>query len=279
VVKVVRHKSAAELLDRAGSWLQAAEAENNLILGIAAFLKLYVGEPKVQPYFLSVEDGQKIVGAALMTPPRRVLITSMPDLAVTLLADYLLAEGVSVAGVLGHKAEAKLFADYWTTKTGGSCRLKMSERIYLCENLILPTKLSGQLRFATKDDEALLSIWCVQFCIDARIEDETIYFKAQLPRKIADQSLFVLEHEEPLSMAALERETAHGIAISWVYTPPHLRKQGYATSCVAALTQRILDSSKKFCCLYADLANPESNSIYRKIGYHPVCDVQDWILE
>ncbi len=214
-----------------------------------------------------------------MTPPRRVLITSMPDLAVTLLADHLLAEGASVPGVLGPKAEAKLFADYWTTKTGGSCRLKMSERIYMCENLILPTKPSGQLRFATKDDEALLSIWCVQFCIDARIEDETIYFKAQLPRKIGDQSLFVLEHEEPLSIAALERETAHGIAISWVYTPPHLRKQGYATSCVAALAQRILDSSKKFCCLYADLANPESNSIYRKIGYHPVCDVQDWIFE
>jgi hypothetical protein len=52
-----------------------------------------------------------------------------------------------------------------------------------------------------------------------------------------------------------------------------------AWPCVAALTQRTVDSGKKFCCLYTDLTNPTSNSIYRKIGYRPVCDVQDWIFE
>jgi len=82
-----------------------------------------------------------------------------------------------------------------------------------------------------------------------------------------------------LSMATVERDTAHGIAISWVYTPSHLRKRGYATACVAALTQRMLDSGKHFCCLYTDLANPTSNSIYEKIGYQPICDVQDWLFE
>jgi len=278
-VNVVSYKTAAEFLTKAGDWLEQAEAENNLILGIAGFFKSYVGQPKIEPYFLMVQNAGMIVGAALMTPPRRILITSMPDPAVTLLADHLLAEQAPVPGVLGPKAEAKRFADYWTTKTGRSCRPKMSERIYMCENVILPTKLPGRLRLATRDDEALLSIWCVQFCLDARIEDETIYFKAQLPRKIADQSLFVLESDEAVSMAAIERESAHGIAISWVYTPPNLRKQGHATSCVAALTQRMLDSGKKFCCLYTDLANPTSNSIYQKIGYREICDVDDWIFE
>ena len=278
-MNVVSYKTAAEFLTKAGDWLEQAEAENNLILGIAAFFESYVGQPKIEPYFLMVQNAGMIVGAALMTPPRRILITSMPDPAVTLLADHLLAEQAPVPGVLGPKAEAKRFADYWTTKTGRSCRPKMSERIYMCENVILPTKLPGRLRLATRDDEALLSIWCVQFCLDARIEDETIYFKAQLPRKIADQSLFVLESDEAVSMAAIERESAHGIAISWVYTPPNLRKQGHATSCVAALTQRMLDSGKKFCCLYTDLANPTSNSIYQKIGYREICDVDDWIFE
>ena len=278
-MNVVRHKTAAEFLAQASHWLEQAEAENNLILGIAAFFKSYAGQPKIEPNYLTVQDNGKIVGAALMTPPRRILITRMPDPAVTLLADHLLAEQASVPGVLGPKAGAKRFADYWTTKTGRSCRPKMSERIYKCENVILPTKLPGRLRLATKDDEALLSAWCVQFCLDARIEDETIYFKAQLPRKIADQSLFVLESDGAVSMAAIERESAHGIAISWVYTPSHLRKQGHATSCVAALTQRMLDSGKKFCCLYTDLANPTSNSIYQRIGYREICDVDDWIFE
>lgn len=155
----------------------------------------------------------------------------------------------------------------------------MSERIYACETVAPLTYAPGRLRPVTKDGEPLLSQWCVQFCLDARIEDETVYFKARLPSKIADGSLYIWEDNEAVAMAGLERETSHGIAISWVYTPAHLRELGYATSCVAALTQRMLDSGKKFCCLYTDLSNPTSNSIYQKIGYRSVCDVQDWVFE
>lgn len=67
--------------------------------------------------------------------------------------------------------------------------------------------------------------------------------------------------------------------MAMVYTSPHLRKRGYAIFCVAALTQRMLDSGKMFCCLYTDLTNPTSNAIYQKIGYEPVCDSEDLIFE
>jgi uncharacterized protein len=278
-VQVIRNKTAAEFLARTKPWLEKAEAKNNLILGIAAYFASCAGQLKGSPYFLTVEGNGTIVGAALMAPPRRILLTRMPHPAVTLLADYLLEGAASVPGVLGPKAEAKLFANYWTSKTGRSCHLKMSERIYACEKVIPPVHAFGQLKPAKEVDQALLSDWCEQFCIDARIDDETVYFKAQLPRKLADQSIFVWETDEAVSMAAIERETAHGVAISWVYTPRHLRNKGYATACVAALTQRMLDSGKQFCCLYTDLTNPTSNSIYQKIGYQPICDVQDWIFE
>lgn len=278
-MQVIRHNTAAEFLARAKAWLEKTEVENNIILGIAGFFESYSGQLKVSPYFLTVEENGTIVGGALMAPPRRLVITRMSGSAVTTLADYFLANGASVPGVLGPNSEAKTFADYWTSHTGKLCRPKMSERIYVCKTVNPTNHAPGRLRPATKEDQSLLSEWCVQFCLDAQIEDETVDFQTRLPHKIADQSLFVWEHDEVVSMAGLVRETAHGIAISWVYTPSHLRKGGYATSCVAALTQRMLDSGKKFCCLYADLANPASNSIYQKIGYQPVCDVQDWIFE
>ena len=53
------------------------------------------------------------------------------------------------------------------------------------------------------------------------------------------------------------------------YTPPRLRGRGYATACVAALTQRILDQGDR-AILYTNLANPTSNLIYRRIGYRAV---------
>lgn len=206
-------------------------------------------------------------------------MTRMPDSAVIVLADYILADRVPIPGVLGVTDAANCFADYWTRKTGRGAHPKMRERIYECTHAIPWEYASGCLRPATADDEAILSKWCVQFCLDAQIAEETAYFKAQLPRKIAEQSLFVWEDNEIVSMAAIEREISHGVAISWVYTPLYLRRSGYATSCVAALTKLMLESGKRFCCLYTDLANPTSNSIYQKIGYQPVCDVQDWIFE
>jgi predicted GNAT family acetyltransferase len=278
-MKVLRYKTAVDFLERAGAWLEQAEAENNLIFGIATYFKSYSGQLTTEPHFLTIEDRKIMVGVALMTPPRRLLLTSMPCGAVTTLADYLFSEGVPVPGVLGPKTEAELFSDVWTHKTGRSCRPKMSQQIYECTSVVPRTYPPGRLRPAVKDDEALLSVWCVRFCIDAGIEDEAGYFKARLPHKIADQSMFVWETDVVVSMAAVERQTAHGAAISWVYTPPHARRQGYATSHVAALTQRMLDSGKTFCCLYTDLSNPTSNSIYQKIGYRPICDVQDWIFE
>jgi predicted GNAT family acetyltransferase len=155
----------------------------------------------------------------------------------------------------------------------------MSERIYACKQLIAPTFTSGRLRLASEKDQCLVMEWCVAFCHDAGIEEEAAHCQAQVPRKLTEGLVYLWEDREAVSMAAVERETPHGIAVSWVYTPPQFRNHGYATSCVGAMTQRMLDSGKRFCCLYTDLANPTSNSIYQKIGYQPICDVQDWIIE
>ena len=64
-----------------------------------------------------------------------------------------------------------------------------------------------------------------------------------------------------------------------VYTPSDLRGRGYASACVAELSQRILDSGKAFCTLFTDLANPISNSIYQRIGYRPLGDFREITFE
>lgn len=60
----MRHKTRAEFLARAKTWLEKAEAENNLILGIATFFKSYSEQLKIQPYFLTltqrmIDSGKK----------------------------------------------------------------------------------------------------------------------------------------------------------------------------------------------------------------------------
>jgi predicted GNAT family acetyltransferase len=77
---------------------------------------------------------------------------------------------------------------------------------------------------------------------------------------------------ELVSMAGAVGFTPHGARVSWVYTPSALRGRGYGSAVVAALSQRLLELGRRFCFLYADLANPAANKIYQRIGYRQVID-------
>ncbi len=38
--------------------------------------------------------------------------------------------------------------------------------------------------------------------------------------------------------------------VNFVYTPPELRRRGYATECVAKLSKNILEEGNRFCFLF-----------------------------
>ncbi len=80
----------------------------------------------------------------------------------------------------------------------------------------------------------------------------------------------------PVSWASGSQSLPTAARIGPVYTPSDYRRKGYATACVAALSQKLLDQGCKRCFLFTDLANPTSNHIYQQIGYRPVCDWRDY---
>jgi predicted GNAT family acetyltransferase len=80
-------------------------------------------------------------------------------------------------------------------------------------------------------------------------------------------------------MAAINRRTARSSCVAWVYTPPELRGNGYASAVVAALSERELAGGAAWCSLFTDLANPTSNHIYAELGYEPRCDYRHIGLE
>ena len=64
-----------------------------------------------------------------------------------------------------------------------------------------------------------------------------------------------------------------------VYTPPPLRRRGYAGSAVAAVSRRALADGAARCMLFTDLANPTSNKIYAEVGYRRCGDWEEIALE
>ena len=124
----------------------------------------------------------------------------------------------------------------------------------------------------------MLAQWVHNFNVEASLAPmDLAEARGLAERRVDAGDLFVWEDGgRPLSMAIKSRPTSHGITVSLVYTPPELRNHGYASACVAALSQQLLDAGWEFCTLYTDLANPTSNSIYQRIGYRPVCDSNEY---
>ena len=134
------------------------------------------------------------------------------------------------------------------------------------------------MRDAVSEDRPLLLDWFRAFMEEAIGEspDAASTAHAVDHRLEADSAGVVLWEDGPtVSLAAFGNPTPNGARIGPVYTPPERRRRGYASALVAELSERLL-TERRFCFLFTDLANPTSNSIYRRIGYRPVSDVDLW---
>ncbi len=120
------------------------------------------------------------------------------------------------------------------------------------------------------EDLSLVARWLAAFSEETSLSADFNRTKSQAVKHIKDQQLYVWDHRGPVSIAKESRPTKNGTTINAVYTPPEHRNEGYATSCVLSLTKKLLSNRYSFCCLYTDLSNPTSNSIYSKIGYMPI---------
>jgi predicted GNAT family acetyltransferase len=276
------YQSAHEFLLKTQKVLEKNEAANNLILGLCLRLSHFPHFIKTTPYFATIMDKDELVLAAVMIPPRQlVLYSQQPDKskAPKILAQDLHTNHWLVPAVLGYPPLAKEFAATWTSVSGMAYREGLRQCLYELRKVISPPATSGRLRLATENELELVTQWAFAFQNEALSGGNLTEAREMAQNRINDQDIYLWEDKQFVSMAARSRPTTHGICISLVYTPPEFRGRGYATNCVAHLSQLLLDSGRKFCVLFTDLANPTSNHIYQSIAYTPLCYLTEYVFE
>ena len=278
MLKVIQYEQASEFLEKCGDLLMQHEAENNLIIGLANRLKHNPSAYSSTPFFATVEEENKIILAALMTPPHNILLSNFTDEAINGLqglSDYLWQSGIFVNGVNSVKKIAKQFSSLWADRATLTSKIKMEEMIYRLDRVIAPQIPEGIFRKANKADFQLLSNWMPAFHMEALNEPLPPEEINHLKERIHSQSVYVWVTKEIVSVAMKTRETPNGATIGFVYTPTELRGKGYAKAVVASLSQHLLDNGFQFCALYTNLANITSNFIYQKIGFVPIIEAVD----
>jgi uncharacterized protein len=269
-VRVARHGDAEAFLRRARSWLTLTEAEHTLVLGIA----LHHDASDEPAYFATVEQDGAVVGCAVRTPPRNLVVTRMPPSSVAPVVYDVSACFDDLPGVVGPPAAAREFARQWCDLRGCTSDDAMQQRIYRLERVLPPAREApGALRIATERDTALVTSWVACFAAEASTPLDNV--AARVAARIAAREMALWHDGQPRSLAGYAGRSPNGVRIGYVYTPPEWRGRGYASACTAALSRHALYNGAQFCCLYTDLANPTANAIYQRIGYEPVGDSVD----
>jgi uncharacterized protein len=280
-MKVRHYDSVGEFYERVEGYLVAHEAHHNLMLGILATLRDHRDRYPHPPLLATVEAERELVVAALRTPPHNLVVSRAVSLeAIQALVSDLHQRQEALPGVVGPALEAEAFAQGWQALTGQRYHKKMALRIYQLEEVNPVTGVSGYLRAATPADRDLVIRWRRAFMEQALGESAGEDEERAVDHLLRVGGLYLWEDENgPVSMAFAGRPTPNGKAVNLVYTPPGLRRRGYASACVEGVSQAVLDEGRRYCFLFTDLANPTSNHIYQEIGYRPVCDVDEYRFE
>ena len=269
---VHRFTEPKAFLTRAESFLRAEEVENALMLGICGSARF-----DDSCYLATVEEDQAVVACALRTPPHSALLTRADRQTLELLAADLADKYEDLPAVAGPEPAVGVFTKLWAARTGADAGPAVRMRVFEARRVVQPPTVAGTLRAATEADLPIVAQWTAAFIEEAGLGDPSD--PEDIARvRIREGSLFIWEDARLVSMAAWAGHTGRIVRINYVYTPPEHRGRGYASACVASLTQQLLDEGVALCCLYTDLANATSNRIYQAIGYRPVCDAAEYHL-
>jgi hypothetical protein len=139
--QIIQAPDASAFLHTCATVLEQRESENNLPLGLAHTLKRdpsFYGPEKA--FFFLVLQKNSALGGALMTPPRRLILSRIDgDLPVVMdrLADLLSQKRISVPGTTGPQAEVEAFTIAWTTRHPSlKATVEMSLRVFEARSVI-----------------------------------------------------------------------------------------------------------------------------------------------
>lgn len=282
-MRVVRLTDPARFAELVRPMLLEDEPRHSLLLGLCTTL---IERPHVYPEFhlWFVEESGRPLAAAINTPPFNLAISkSLDQHAVPALARTIHDEGVTLPGVVGAVPEVEDFVREWRDVAGRSASLQMAQGIYQITEVRPVVGVPGRMRRAEVPDRELLIEWVLAFSREAlpdEVEDRERTERFMDLRLAQDGGgYFVWEDDRPVSLVGYGGFTPNGARIGPVYTPPELRRRGYASALTAGVSSWLLESGRRVCFLYTDLANPTSNRIYQQLGYVPVCDSAQYRFE
>lgn len=272
---IVCYNNAVDLLTRCEDILISQEAENNNLIQL---LQLIVDDSGIvsPPYwFASVEVDGAPIGCCVHALPDGLVATELPSIAARPLYHALIAEIPTPSRIVGTPSFAHSLAQICAIAAKRHPRLSSRWLVYRLDKVNeVPDPAHGELRLATREDYHLVEQWG-----NAYGNERPSFLNVHdfMLNKLESGELFFWNHKVDRTMLTVSGRGMNAQRISSVFTPKEFRGRGYASTAVAAVSQRLLSNGSEYVVLTAGLGEPVAR-IYERIGFSPVGDRHSYTI-
>ena len=289
----------AAVLAVAGDLLAADPVAWSVVASVThqAARSFAAGDPRpAHPIWWAVVrcDGA-VAGVSMRTmphPPHTVWVPDMPEDAARLLAraalDHTARAGEPpLTSANGSIPAVRAFIEETSRATGGTVGEGRPDRLWEATRIARPDPAPpGRGRLAALDDLELVGQWLAVFHTEADAqagrapeEGQPLPIEGDARPRIEEGTIWLWDVDgEVVHLTAVKQPSFGVVRIGPVYTPTAHRGRGYAKALVAQVAQQEIDAGHRV-CLYTDRDNPVSNHAYAAIGFQPVLDQVNLVVE
>ncbi len=240
-------------------------------------------EGKDQAIFGAVLEDQSAVLLFCNVAPYDLVIyavrTDSVIQAAVVLADFLEDSHITVYGIVAIHEICQSFIEQYKKHVNCSFVEKLSMDIMEIRKIQEVKPVEGVYRLARREEAKLVAEWMIEFQLEA-LANEMDYEAAlkKAVKQIEERKIHFYEDTEEgiVTMAVAARKLAHGVTITYIYTPEINRGKGYAAANIYYVSKELLEQGNEFCTLFVDKKNPLSTRAYEKVGYKIVGDCYEY---
>ena len=160
----------------------------------------------------------------------------------------------------------RLFAGSWTERVRTAAVPEDAQRLYLLGRLVSPEGVPGRLRRADPSERELIIDWWYRRS-RSRPDCRPATLSPAVDSALATGRLFVWDDGEARCVARATSRSAASPGSAPCTRRPTSGAAAIAAACVGALSEWNRKEEGANSVLYAQLGNPSSNAIYRRLGY------------
>jgi len=276
-MKVILLADAAEFLDRTRRFRSREPYLTNVMgstaTSVATGLRLYE-----KMSWWVVEDSSGSVCAMMMrTAPHNLVLSPMPLEAVDAAAAAVASHDPEIPGLSGSKTLVESFLTRFIDLSHQNRRgfIERYLPVYVLGTLIPPALGPGTWRAATSGEFDFLITWWSGFANDTGVERHGLEEGLRASLDAGRVFLWIDQGQPVCAVAHSTIVDVPGGAVARigpVYTPPEMRRRGYAGQLTAAVSEQLVKQGLGL-MLFTDAANATSNGVYTRLGYKKVDEI------